>query len=279
MLFINVIATDGRGNLFKVGKSCILMNNKKVVLFFFLAVLGILPIVSAQSINDQIFTVGKQAIDAITSFARPFFEVILGEYSTSDLFLQKSLFLILLFVVLNAAAKAIPNLGRQKAASTVVALIVSILAVRFISDKMFQGILISYGTIGIALTTILPFLAFFYFVHVVNMGGLGRRLMWMFFGIVFVALFISRFGKIEPVGQWIYILGIVLIVLAFMFDKGIHRYFFLHELNVFYRGAANKTVAALQAEYMNIVSLDTPQANARRTAIEARLRALGANVP
>ena len=68
-------------------------------------------------------------------------------------------------------------------------------------------------------------------------------------------------------------------VLVFIFDKGIHRYFKSWEISAFYKGANERTIAALQAEYLHIVNVDTPTAQSRRNSIVRQLRALGADVP
>ena len=83
----------------------------------------------------------------------------------------------------------------------------------------------------------------------------------------------------SEISNWIYIASIGALVLAFMFDREIHRYFAVHELNVFLGKANQRAAAALQAEYMNILHVDTPQAKSRRTDIENQLRQMGASLP
>ena len=64
-----------------------------------------------------------------------------------------------------------------------------------------------------------------------------------------------------------------------MVDKNIHHYFKKWELDNFYKGANQKTIAALQSEYLNIVGTDTTIANTRKSAIEAQLKKLGTSLP
>jgi hypothetical protein len=47
---------------------------------------------------------------------------------------------------------------------------------------------------------------------------------------------------------------------------------------MFVKGANNRVIAALQAEYLNIVNVDSPEAERRKGAIRHQLRSLGANL-
>ena len=61
----------------------------------------------------------------------------------------------------------------------IVALIVSILSVRFMSENNFiLGLLLPYTTLGVALITIIPFLIFAYGVHTTGLPGIGRKIAW-----------------------------------------------------------------------------------------------------
>ena len=268
-------------NVFKVLFHPCFMLNKRDALRVILGLAGVFAVLPfASAYTYDIVTVVRSTIDSIIAYTAPVFEALLGEYQSSEFFFVKCMLLILLFVMITGATKVIPTLGKNKGVSMVISIIVSIIAVRYISEtQMIKGILLPYGALGIALVTILPFLIFFYFIHSTGMAGMGRRLCWIFFGIVFIALFISRYDQLPTLGRQIYIASIILIAAVFMFDKAIHRYFFLHELSIFYRKAANKSVAALQAEYLNIINVDSPEAAKRRKDIEADLSRLGGNIP
>lgn len=257
------------------------MLNKRDALMAVFVLAGVFMLMPfASALMYDITTIVRSTIDSIVAYTAPVFEALLGEYQTSEFFFVKCMLLILLFVMITGATRLIPTIGKNKGVSMVISLIVSIIAVRYISEtQVIKGILLPYGALGIGLVTILPFLICFYFVHAVGWGGLGRRLSWIVFGIVFMALFISRYDQLPTLSRQIYIALIIAIAVVFIFDKGIHRYFFLHELSIFYRKAASKSVAALQAEYLNILSVDSPEAAKRRKDIEADLSRLGGNIP
>lgn len=273
-------------------------NRKEMVLFalmVFIMISMIIPMIpltsaaysSSTGTFDFVRRGGEQFIDLITNFGEPLFNAILGEYtggygnfSESEIFFMRILLFILLFVLINTITKKIPKIGENKFVVLIIAFVASVLAVRFMSaSELVFGVLLPYGAMGVAITTILPFLIFFYFLHVTNVGSAGRRLSWIFFGIVFVALWISKQDQMPEISNYIYLASIGAIVLAFAFDREIHRYFALHELNVFIGKANQKAVAALQAEYMNIIHVDTPQAKARRGDIENQLKQMGASLP
>tara|TARA_Y100000310_G_scaffold345546_1_gene466326 strand:- start:156 stop:941 length:786 start_codon:yes stop_codon:yes gene_type:complete len=237
---------------------------------------------------DNVIPFVNQVIEGMLAFIGPIFGFLLGEYiggvgdfTQNEVFFAKVLLLILLILVINVAVKRVPAFKNQAGIAFVIAFVVSVLAVRYMSqNELILGVLLPYGTLGTAIITVLPFLIFFYFVHVTNMHGFMRRLSWIVFGIIFLVLWLSRSpGEITPVMNWIYGLTLVAIVLSLLFDKSIQRYFGTHELNVFRRGAHNKVIAGLQSEYLDILHVDSPQAERRRNSIENHLRRLGGSVP
>jgi len=48
---------------------------------------------------------------------------------------------------------------------------------------------------------------------------------------------------------------------------------------MFYNHAQARTISGLQAEYLNILNVNTPEADKRRKDIESHLKSLGAGVP
>ena len=222
----------------------------------------------------------NDVFDGIKDFFSTIFETLLREYgSGQDIFFVKVLLFILFYVIITTSVRAVPKLGENKMVAAIISLVVSVLAVKWLSEEIIKTILLPYGALGIALATIIPFLIFFYFIHATKMNGLGRRLAWLLFGLSFIALGYSRWSEIPEVGKYFYLGCLVLIILVFLFDKEIHRYFFMHELSLFYRGAKGKAITALQAEYLNIIHVDSPEAEKRRVDIESNLKRLGGDLP
>jgi len=258
------------------------MKRGKVFSILGLMLLGAILIVSFFGFVSAQSDFFEKAKTSITSAVDTLFKDLLSQYqSGQDVFYMKVLLFILIFVMVQTGVKAIPRLGSQKAVVIIVSFVVSVLGVKWMSDELVKTVLLPYGGLAVALATLFPFLIFFYFVHATKMTGSGRKLAWGFFVLAFVLVAVNRWTEIGQKwsGQYFYFAIGGLIVLAVVFDKGIHRYFFTHELNLFYRGAKGKAIAALQAEYMNIVHVDSPEAEKRRKDIEENLKRLGGNLP
>ena len=263
----------------------IIMNKKSVLSL--LSFFSVLPFVSAQyggygSAGNFFETGMKDIIDGIVGFARPVFEIIIGDYSGSEFFFAKVALLILLFVIIFTILRRVPLFEerRQKPVAFIVAVIVSVLAVRFISEnQLILGVLLPYGVLGVALTTVLPFLLFFYLVHAMGAGYVARRALWVFFIIVFGLLWASRYAELPVISNQIYMWTFIVMVAALIFDKGIHRYFGMHEINKFLRKSNQKTAADLQAEYQRIAGVNTKSAEKRREQIRKDLEDLGESLP
>ncbi len=244
-----------------------------------LLILSMFPIISAEPAPEAVqFT--QEIINSAIGVATPIFQFIIGDYSTNEFFATKVMMLILLFVVIQAILKKVNLFDAGNSVAIVIAAVISIIAIRFISENQLTlGILLPYGTLGIVILTSLSLMIVFYFIHTTNLGSIGRRLIWSFFALVYIMLFIYRYNELGSLTRSIYGWSIALIIFFLIFDRGIHRYFSVWELNTFYHGADQKTIAALQAEYLNIINLNTTAAVSRRHAIERQLRSLGASLP
>lgn len=254
------------------------MMKKAGISFLFLFVcLLFASFVSAQvNIPGEISNVLTKA----TEIAKPIFGIFIGEYNTDEFFFTKVLVMILIFVIVKVSLRVIPRFKDLGGVVTIIAAVISILAIRFMKEEgLFAGILLPYGTLGIVLVTMLPFIAFIYILHAGKASAAIRRLGWLIYLGVFFALFISRYSTINDLGRTIYYIVFGAILFALIFDKGIHEYFRAHEMSMFYRSAQARTIAGLQSEYLDILSLNTPEGERRRKDIEAHLKSLGSHVP
>lgn len=261
-----------------------------LVIVAFVALINIISLVSSQPLISEnsalgfSFTnfgdAGRNAIATAVDFVQPVFEVIIGEYSGTDFFFAKCMILILLFIVLYFATQKVPIFEGQKSIAFIVAAVISILAIRFISENdLTNMILLPYGVAGVAMVTILPFMIFVYFTHATNMGGMARRLSWMVFAVIFGVLWLNRAPQLNDITKQIYMWTFVAIVIMFIFDSAIHKYFALHELSNFFTRANEKSIAQLQKEYLDIASVESKEAESRRKYIAKQLKELGGKVP
>jgi hypothetical protein len=196
--------------------------DKKGVLAFILTVSG-LPIVSAAITPQEII---GQTIQAVKDLFTPIFTSLFNTSSADKFLFAKVLLAILLYVIVSAATRKIEAFKKQKAVSVIISIVVSIFAVRFISDnQLIMGILLPYGVLGVALTTILPFLIFFWFIHSSQVGPFGRKVTWIFFGIAFLFLWISRYSELSDTSNYIYVATLIGAIIAMIWDKSVHSYF------------------------------------------------------
>ena len=252
--------------------------NKKLVLFFNVLFFGSLEFVSAQGFGD-FKSISNQVVSNVKDILTPLFESLLNTSSYDDFFFAKILLLLLLFVIVSAVVKKVPIFEKTKGMGTLVAAVVSILSVRFISSEGFiAGILLPYGTLGIAITTLLPFFVFFYFIHNSGTGSFGRRISWVLYGIIFVSVWLTRpAGQISDASSWIYFWGIVAVAISLIFDKNIHGYFGMFEDQRARKARTDRLIADTEAKLNNLYNIVDPSDSVIRTIdhLENRLRRLG----
>jgi len=198
---------------------------------YFLGILFALIILSSTLISaageaEMARDIITRGINAVLGFVNPVLEKVLGDYETSEFFFTKVLLLFLLILISNGVLRKTPIGKDNKKVSVIVSIIISILAVRFIAqNSLIESILVPYGTLGVAITTILPLIIFFYFIHNSGIKSFGRKAAWIAFAVMFVVIWLFQTPKISPIGNWIYGSTIVIIGIAAFFDKDFHYYF------------------------------------------------------
>ncbi len=193
-----------------------------------LSMIFIIPFINAQSSFDFDFAASQitRGIESVLGILSPIFETIIGEYQTSDFFFHKILLLILLIIIVKNVLDRTPIGEKNKKISTIVSLIVSILAIRFINqNNFFESIFIQYGVLGIAITTILPIVIFFYFIHNTKIGSYGRKVFWTFYFVILTVIWIMKSSEIPEMAHWIYGITVLAAIIFIFFDKKIHSYF------------------------------------------------------
>jgi hypothetical protein len=185
----------------------------------------------------------NSVIDFYKNFFGPIFAALFGQYYSDEFLFAKILLFFLLILVISFILQKSHLFGQKKGLTFLIALIVSLLALRYLPENdLINGILLPYGVLGVALTTFLPFLIYFFFVHQSVPGNFGRRAAWAVYGIVFLILISFRWGSLSPASEWIYICGVILVILAFLLDKSIHNYFATSELKRVLSGSTRDAI-------------------------------------
>jgi len=210
------------------------MNKTKIAIFTsIISIIFLITLVSAQPsfsgsfISDTIY----QVIGLIQDILGPVFSVLIGTGSFDMYFFSRIMLLVIVFAVVYLSLSRIAIFHDNKGVCFVVAAAISLLGARYIADSdLIEGILLPYGTLTVALTILLPFLIYFFFVHTSVVSGVGRRLAWIVFIAVFFGLWWTRYDSMGT-ANWIYWVGILLVGVSLLFDKTIHAYFGISQLD------------------------------------------------
>ncbi len=220
----------------------------------------------------------RQGIQYFEAFYKPILEGILGDYTSSDFFFIKVMLLILTFVVVRAVLDKVPAFKGNKIVIFIISVVISILSVRYMTDlQIVKGIIMSYDTLGIAITTIIPFIVWFFFVEKGITSGAGRRFLWAFFIVIFSIVWYNRYDEINGIGNYIYIGMISLAILALIFDRKVRIYFAMSEIRGAERAINDKVIISLLKELEDAEKAATySDAGKRRVReIRSRLKELG----
>lgn len=169
---------------------------KKLGVFVFLSLLLVSSLVSAQSpgVMNSVANLFTSFYDTIVD---PFAKFLLGDTvgGKPELFFAKVLiFLLLASLVGYAANQFPPTQGPTK--SILISVIVSALAVRFLTASWVEAIVLPYTVFGIAVSVIIPLALFFFFVETGLSGQPTlRKVSWIIAAVVFLALYFSRYDS------------------------------------------------------------------------------------
>jgi hypothetical protein len=204
-----------------------------VIVLLCLVSVFLIGMVDAQGISDGLARGSFGIAEIAVSAFGPFFAALLGG-DAEYLFEKVMLFFIIISIVYMTVRKM--DVFRDNSAIIfIVTFAVSILATRFfmISDLLVNTVLLPYSVLGVALSAFLPLLIGFAFIHNFDSGFL-RKAFWIFFIVVFVAMWDLRYTEVGGI-SWIYFWSAILSLLFFLFDGTIRRAMIREEL---------KTVAA-----------------------------------
>ena len=197
------------------------MKKSFIVSFFSLL---ISPLVSAAyQTNDLASGLGtgmKQLIDIIESTLGPFFSVILG--GTPDLLFEKILILAVILAVIYLVISKLDIFKGNKVVIWVVSISVSLLSTRFMSGDLLRTILLPYSVLGVSISAVLPTLIYFKFVQEFKDSSTLRKMLWIFYMIVFIVIWSIRYDSLGSI-SWIYMISAIAAFFFFLFDGTIRR--------------------------------------------------------
>ena len=266
---------------------------KKTGMIFTFAIFSILCLNFASAYFPGSLYLGRggDIIDNIVTAGAPVLEMLfggytesVGEYSSGEILFIKFLLFLMMFVIIQTILKKIDLFKDNLAVVRILSVAIPLLSIRFMSaNNLIYGIMLPYGTLGIVLTTILPFLIIFLGLHLSNAQGLARRIIWMCTITVYVVIWFNRAENISDLGNQIYFWLTVIMILMFILDKRIHSYFQMYETGKFIHNADQSHIASLHAEYLTLKNTPNYQQSKpimkKLRDLEKELRSYGQVIP
>jgi len=177
--------------------------------------------VAAQNVN---FRQGSEnVINFFIEAYEPFLQALFGgnDY-TGFLLFEKFLIYMLLLAIVYVSLNNIDLFSDNKAILMTVSLIVPLLSVRFMDFQWLNTLLLEYLILGTALTAILPFIIYLYFLHGISESPTVRKIGWILFIVIYLGLWItSTTSTYASVYLWTMLTALVFLFL----DGTIHSYF------------------------------------------------------
>jgi hypothetical protein len=181
-----------------------------------------LTFVSADYVGYELEKGANQIIDAVEGLVGPFASVFLG--GSGDLLFERILFFAIVFsIVYVILSTRVPAFSDQKAVVWVVTIAVSLLSTRFLTEtQIIRAIIFPHSVLGIVLSSIIPFMVFFFFVESFSDNAILRKTLWIFFAVVFIGLWAARYGELGDF-SWIYMITGIAAFFFLLFDGTIRR--------------------------------------------------------
>jgi len=160
------------------------------------------------------------------------------EANAGEVLFIKFLVFILLFAILNYAIKKVPGFDKQKGVTLTAALVIAIIAVRFMASKeLVNFIWLPYGALGVALSAMLPFLIGFFFIENFD-NSLIRKIGWTAFLVIFGGLSYMRWDSLSVGTEWYMNLGMIYLIIAIIsglliwFDAEVRKKYLKNKFDV-----------------------------------------------
>jgi len=257
------------------------MDSKKLGLIFIsiFSLIFAIQFVSAQWYHNTNFFKGasETIIQWIKDIFGPFFEAIIGTSGFDEFFWAKILLLFLFFAVFYMTLKRVEAFKDREGIAALISIIITIFAVRYINNEgIIASILMPSGAMGISIMIFLPILIYFFFVHNAISSPIGRRAGWLVFSVVFLVLWLKRADRISSDMNWIYGVGVAVILINIIFDEGIHQYFGITQARAARRERIKLQISDIEEQLKRYRMVPNPSVAMRDTIeiLERRLNKL-----
>lgn|SRR3989344_7838079 len=207
--------------------------------------------VSAYDLPSALNNGTKQLIDIFTGLLSPIFYIIFGG---QEHVFEKILFALIILSVVNIVVSRVEYFGQReknKPLKWIITIAVTLLATRFLNESgLVQTMLLPYSVLGVTLTAVIPLVIYYFFVDYFDSGAV-RRILWIFFVVIFIGLWSSRSDQLGDL-SWIYILTALIGIILFIFDGTLRRMKIRRELKDMDNTRIGKYTADLRKELSDI---------------------------
>lgn len=198
-----------------------------------LIMLGILSMLFAGSFVSAYYfpsarTFTQDIIDTYVGVFEPILQALFGGFGWSGLYLfERFLLFILLLSLIYVILGNVEMFKKNTFVRWITAVIVPLIGIRFVDFEWLSAVLLSYQALAIALTTVLPLLVFFFFVH-----GIGKEYPYIrkIFWVIFIGVYMGLWSTSTNDGAsaayfWTFVAAVIFLLL----DSKIEYYLFKQE--------------------------------------------------
>ncbi len=215
-------------------------------------------------------------IAAIVNGFQPISEALFGSASvtgmSSSTFLTVQFLLaVIIFALVYTIVDSIDFFSSYTWVQVVLSIAVSVLSVRALPANAISAIFLPYQALGIVLSAGVPFIIYFTFVEVKlkSSSQFLRKLAWIFFGVIFVVIYLLSDVNNTSGYTWIYLITALLAFVMLWLDGTVQR--IRLKWNIDKAGATSKQ-DAIDAYKKRIAELPTLVAGGIIDAAEAERR-------
>lgn len=231
--------------------------------FVFLAI-GVFFVSNVSAFDFR--SVSEGVVQNYIDIFAPILSALLGGGDwTGFLLFEKLLLTVLLVTIIYVTLGKAGFLGSQKGVLWLISIVVSLLAIRYMNLEWVNSILFHYGILGVVMTSILPFVIYFFFLHtVVGDHPSIRKVGWILYIMIYIVMIASNsINSYVDTGaspefysanlfEWAYILTILAALILLFFDNTFHKYYENSEINKLARYQKSDHIAALMKQIQDI---------------------------
>jgi len=192
-----------------------------LLLLFFTTFVAAQSYYRGNNLGDNLGYGMEQLIDTVEEMFYPLFSIVLGGYG--DYMFERILFLFILVALLYVIISRMDVFKKNRMVIWVITISISLLATRFLTESdLIQTMLLPYSVLGVTLTAVLPIMIYFFFVESFSNSATVRKMLWIFYIVVFIGLWSSRYSELGQM-SWIYMMSAIAALLFLLFDGTIRR--------------------------------------------------------